>query len=52
MIAVHLYSDEGSIELTFSASDPNGPAAITQPEINRIVQSLRKVPQSGSPATN
>lgn len=52
MITVHLYSDEGTIELTFSANDPNGPAAITQPEINRIVQSLRKVPQSGSPATN
>jgi len=44
-IAVHLYSDDGSIELVFGVKDPNSPAAATQPEINRIVQSVRKVPQ-------
>lgn len=49
-VAVHLYSDEGSIELTFGVSAPYKLAAITQPEINRIVQSLRKVPQNGPPA--
>ncbi len=41
-VAVHLYSDEGSIEFTFGIKDPNSPAAITQPEINRVVQSLHK----------
>jgi len=49
-IAVHLYSDEGSIEFIFGSKDPSSPVAVGQPEINRIVQSLRKVPPSGSPA--
>lgn len=51
-IAVQLYSDEGSIELTFAGGDGRGPVAVTQPELNRIVQSLRKVPQDGHGYTN
>lgn len=51
-VAVHLYSDEGSIELTFASSDGRGPVSVTQPEINRIVQSLRKVPQDGVGSAN
>lgn len=43
-IAVHLYSDDGFIELTFVSSDGRGPVAVNQSEINRIVESLRKVP--------
>jgi hypothetical protein len=44
-VAVHLYSDDGTIELTFAGSDGQRPVAVTQPEINRIVESLRKVAQ-------
>jgi hypothetical protein len=43
-VAMQFYSDEGSIELTFAGSDGRGPVAVTQPEINRIVESLRKAP--------
>lgn len=46
-VAANLYSDDGSIEFTFAASDLHRPAAVTQPEINRVVQSLRKVQQKG-----
>ncbi len=45
-VNLHLFSEEGSIEFTFAVSDPRNPAAVTQPEINRIVESLRKVPQN------
>ncbi len=41
-IEIHLFSDEGSIEMIFSQKDYQNPAGVTQPEINRIVQSLRK----------
>lgn len=51
-IAVHLYSDKGSVELTFAGKDGRGPVAVTQPEINRIVESFRKVPQDGQGSTN
>jgi hypothetical protein len=45
-VNVHLFADDGSIELTFAVSDSQNTAAVTQPEINRIVQSLRKAPQN------
>jgi hypothetical protein len=48
-IAVHLLSNEGSVEFIFFQKDYQNAAGIGQPEINRVVQSLRKVPQSGSP---
>jgi hypothetical protein len=51
-IAVNFYSDKGSVELTFAGKDGRGPVAVTQPEINRIVESLSKVPQDGQGSTN
>jgi hypothetical protein len=36
-----LYSDEGSVEFIFFEKDKNS-AGVTQPEINRIIQTLRK----------
>lgn len=47
-IAVHLFSDEGSIEFIFFQEYYHNFAGVTQPEINRIVQSLRKAPQDDS----
>lgn len=49
-IVVHFYSDEGSVEMIFSQKDYKSSAGVTQPEINRIVQSLRKTPQNESTA--
>ncbi len=42
-IGVHLLSDEGSIEFIFLQKDYQRPSAVTQPEINRIIQTLRRV---------
>jgi hypothetical protein len=39
---VDLYSDEGGLELIFSEKNYNVSAGVTQPEINRIIQSLHK----------
>jgi hypothetical protein len=47
-IEIHLFSDEGSIEMIFSQKDYQNPTGVTQPEINRIVQSLRKAPHVGT----
>jgi hypothetical protein len=47
-IEVELFSDEGGVDIILSQKDYQSPAGITQPEINRIVQSLRKAPQSKS----
>ena len=49
-ILVHLYSDDGSVEMIFSQKDYKNSTGITQPEINRIVQSMRKAPQNESTA--
>ncbi len=49
-IAVHLFSDEGSVEMLFFQKDYKNPAGVTQPEINRIVQSLRRTSPNGSQA--
>jgi hypothetical protein len=51
-IDVHLYSDKGSVELTFAGKDGRGPVAVTQPEINRIVESARQVAQEGQGSAN
>ena len=48
-IVVDLYSDEGGVEMVFFQEDYRNFAGVTQPEINRIVQSLRKVSQKESP---
>jgi hypothetical protein len=47
-ILVDLYSDEGGVEMIFGQKDYKNSAGIAQAEINRIVQSLRKGPQSES----
>jgi hypothetical protein len=41
-IIVHLFSDEGSVEISFLQKDYQNPTGVSQPEINRIVQSLHK----------
>ena len=41
-IAINLYSDEGSIEMIIFQKDYKNGGGVTQPEINRIVQSLHK----------
>jgi len=50
-VTVNLYSDKEIIEIVFlqKQGQPSGP---TQPEINRVVQSLRKVPSTGSQAAS
>lgn len=47
-IIVDLYSDEGGVEMIFFQKDYKSSTGVTQPEINRIVQSLRKAPQNES----
>jgi len=49
-VEIHLFSDKGSIEMIFYQKDYQNPAGVTQPEINRIVQSLHKAPQVGETA--
>ena len=43
-ITVNLYSNDDSIEFVFAVTAAQRSTVVTQPEINRIVQSLRKVP--------
>lgn len=43
-LVVTLYSDGGNVELTLWQKDHKEPVRVTQPEINRIVESLRKIP--------
>jgi hypothetical protein len=47
-IEVHLFSDDGSVEFVFLQKEYRNSAGVTQPEINRIVQSLHRVPQEGT----
>ena len=47
-IIVHLFSDNGSVEMIFLQKDYENPNGVSQPEINRIVQSLRKATQVGA----
>lgn len=47
-IVVNLYSDEGSVEMILLQKDYKTSTGVTQPEINRIVQSLRKSTQNES----
>ncbi len=50
-IIVHLFSDEGSVEMIFLQKDYQNPTGVSQPEINRIVQSLHKAMQVGAAAS-
>lgn len=47
-IAVTLYADEASVRFVFHQKDYQNFAGVTQPEINRIVQSLHRAPQGES----
>ena len=42
-LILSLYSEDGAIEFIFSQRDYRNPLSLTQPEINRIIQSLHKV---------
>jgi hypothetical protein len=41
-VVVNIYSDDGSVELIFTEKNYKASAGVTQPEINRIIQSLHK----------
>ncbi len=41
-VVVNLYSDDGSVELIFTKQNYREAVGVTQPEINRIIQSLHK----------
>jgi hypothetical protein len=41
-LRVQLYSDEGSFDITFLQAGYEEPSGVTQPEVNRIVQSLHR----------
>jgi len=45
-LLLSLYSDEGEIEIRLLQKGYRNPAGVTQPEINRIVQSMRKATPS------
>ncbi len=49
-ILINLYSDDGSVEMIFSQKNYKNSAWVTQPEINRIVQTLRKAPPNEAAA--
>jgi hypothetical protein len=44
LILIDLYSEDGGVEMMFSQKDYKNSAGVTQAEINRIVQTLRKAP--------
>jgi hypothetical protein len=50
-VVIDLYSDRDHVQFIIGQSDPNS-AAFTQPEINRIVQSVRRVMADPSSARN
>ncbi len=41
-VAINLYSDEGSVEIIFGEQNYKNSVRITQPELNRIIQTLHK----------
>jgi hypothetical protein len=41
---VTLFANDGGVEFLFDADHYNNPVGLTQPEINRVVQTLRKTP--------
>jgi hypothetical protein len=46
VLQLRLYSDDGRVEIKFLQGTYEEPAGVTQPEINRIVQSLRRAAPS------
>ena len=49
-LRIQLYSNDGSFEITLCQVGYEEPAGITQPEINRIIQSLHRVTSDGAPS--
>jgi hypothetical protein len=50
-IVVNLYSDEGGVEFMILQNDYQNSTGVIQPEINRIVQSLRRTQQGSTSAS-
>jgi hypothetical protein len=50
-ITVDLYSDDGGIEMNLFQKDYRDSGGVTQPEINRIIQSLHKARQLATAAS-
>ena len=48
-VSVELYSDSGSLDFIFGQK-PNGSTIISQPDINRILQTIHKIPAQASSA--
>ncbi len=48
-LRIQLYSNDGSFEIIFYQVGYEEPAGVTQPEINRIIQSLHRVTSDGAP---
>ncbi len=46
-IVVDLYADEGGVEFIFNQKDYRNARGVSQPEINRVIQSLRSVSSDG-----
>ncbi|HET6177429.1 MAG TPA: hypothetical protein VFE61_10880 [Candidatus Sulfotelmatobacter sp.] len=44
MLELRLYDGDGSVDIKFLQTGYEEPAGVTQPEINRLVQSLHKAP--------
>jgi hypothetical protein len=44
MLNVELFANDGGIGIFFALDKYRNPAGLSQPEVNRIVQSLRKAP--------
>lgn len=52
-LLLDLYSDEGTFEVIFTHTDHHDAMGVTQPEINRIIQSLRRAtPTKAAALTN
>lgn len=56
-VLIDLYADDGDVELMFDTEHYTDSAGLSQPEINRIVQSLHRIPagiaaSSQAPAAN
>jgi len=45
-VAINLYRDDGSIEMLFQTKDYRIASGLTQAELNRVIGSVRRVPQN------
>jgi len=51
-IGLHMFADDGSVEMIVIQKDYKNSAGVSQLEINRIVQSLRKIPEDVGSGTH